>query len=253
MHDFRTVFQRFKKSLLTEYIPHLHSHVPTGARKNRASVRHSIRRRETYSRDRRLMWAEDVKELASLQWPNVNFERIKSSSCDNITTWALDGQTAELGWFRGAQRSKVPVLDEIVGSNRTVETCREDSIALLWNKLKCGNLARMLRKRYKAQTILSGPHFELSIITPCCQVGTIRWVRNSIEVEMMSLLLHDVGFGFPLPHKELALLFGAERDPLTIGVDRDGVDSVLCDLEWMYWLQIIEIVHAEYSVGLTYN
>ena len=69
----------------------------------------------------------------------------------------------------------------------------------------------------------------------------------------MSLLLHDVGFGFPLPHKELALLFGAERDPLTIGVDRDGVDSVLCDLEWMNWLQIIEIVHAEYTVGLTYN
>lgn len=89
----------------------------------------------------------------------------------------------------------------------------------------------MLRKRYKAQTILSGPHFELSIITPCSQVGTIRGVRNSIEVEMMSLLFHDVGFGFPLPHKELALLFGAERDPLTIGVDRDGVDSVLCDLE----------------------
>lgn len=70
---------------------------------------------------------------------------------------------------------------------------------------------------------------------------------------MVTLLLHHVRFALPFPDEQLALFAGAQRDPLSLHVNANCVDLVLSDLERMDWLEVIKVVNAENTVGLTYN
>lgn len=47
----------------------------------------------------------------------------------------------------------------------------------------------------------------------------------------MALLFDNIGLTFPLPNKQLALLSTAEGDPLSGGIETNGINSVLRDLE----------------------
>ena len=89
----------------------------------------------------------------------------------------------------------------------------------------------MLRERDEAESVLDGPNFDFSIITTCGNHGSIRRVGNRVEVEEVTLLLHDVGFTLPLPDEELSLFSATHGHPVGLSVDSNTVNFVLGNLK----------------------
>ena len=57
-----------------------------------------------------------------------------------------------------------------------------------------------------AEPGLCGPEFDFAVIATCDDSAAVGRVREVVEVEVVSLLFEDIGFGLPFPDEELAEL-----------------------------------------------
>ena len=120
LYYFRRVLQGLKQALPPEDVPDLDSIIPRGARETGTCVILSGRRAEAQTRDRCLMAAQDFKELAGPQTPQVDVIRFDRASGNNVST-LFNCQAAELSGLRSRHRPVVAVLDQVVGTHSPIQ------------------------------------------------------------------------------------------------------------------------------------
>lgn len=79
----------------------------------------------------------------------------------------------------------------------------------------------MLGERYEAKARPSIPDLSLSVVAPSSYVLTILRERQSIHVEVVTLLFEYVGFGLPLPNEKLSQLCSTKCQPFPTWIDSD--------------------------------
>ncbi len=109
----------------------------------------------------------------------------------------------------------------------------------------------MFRECDKWEIILSGPKFNLSIVSSCGYKSSIIWVSKSIEIEEVTLLLEDISLGFPFPYKKLTLLFACEGNPFSWRINADWINFGVWYLETMNTFQGVNVEYSEHTVVLT--
>ena len=146
------------------------------------------------------MGRQDLEQLARAQAPQVDVIGFHRASCDNITA-LFDGEARELRWLVRLESAEVAIFDEVIGSYSTIHTGTKHSVALLWQELKCSDLSGMLSEGHEAESIFDRPKLNFAIVTTRGNQRAIRRVSHSIQIKEVTLLLKNVGFTLPLPHK----------------------------------------------------
>mgnify|MGYP006907055382 CR=1 FL=1 len=102
----------------------------------------------------------------------------------------------------------------------------------------------------KTEAIFCCPTFYFSIISSCCNINPIWRISQTIHIKEMTLLLKNVCFRFPFPHKQLPFHFTCHCNPVTSWINWDAINFLFRYLKTMDWFQSIQIEQTEYTVWL---
>ena len=215
-HHFRWVLQGFKQTLATVNVPNFDCVVPGTTGKFWTAFSHRCWRTEANWWDWCCMAAQDFKQLACFETPEVDIVGLNWTCCYNIPTARFNCKATKLGRLRGSHRSEITILDEIKRSDSAIKTRCNYSISFLWCELHSCDFGSMLSEGDEAQTVFRRPEFYLSIVTSRCHIAAIRAISEWVKIKEMALLLQNISLALPLPNKQLPLLLWSKSNPIPL-------------------------------------
>lgn len=122
-----------------------------------------------------------------------------AAGADNFARW-INGKASELDWAGRSEGTKVAISDEVKGSDGAIERGGEDHLAV-FGKFDGLDASAVLAKGDETEGGLHAPHFNLAVVPSGRNKLAVRRIRDASHVEMMALLLEDVGFTLPFPNE----------------------------------------------------
>jgi len=187
-----------------------------------------------------LVTREDFEELAGLDGPHADLERVIGAGADNLAR-GVDCEALELDRVGTGEGPEVPIPDEVKGADGAVLGGREENLPVL-GELDGLDAGGVLGEGDEAEARVGVPDLNLAVIAAGGDELAVLGVGEGVEVVEVALLLHNVGLGLPLPNQELAEVRAAKGEPLAREIDGGGADLVAGDAEGV---DHVEVGHLE--------
>ena len=135
------------------------------------------------------MAGEAVEELAGLDGPDVDVERVERTGAYDLTR-CVHRETGELDARGRSEGFEVAVTHEIPGSHGTIKGGGEEEV--LCGELSGSHAGGVLGEGNDTESGLSVPDLDLAVVGGSNDTRTIGGIRECVHAVEMSLLLDNI-------------------------------------------------------------